>query len=281
MTRWGTGRGLCAWALIALLMGPGCAKKRPPVEAPAQAPPVVLQMAQSRPIPDPLQARYSFRIRSERLDLAGSTNGVLIVDRPGNAHLALLAPIGGPVFTLSSDGAGVSVVLPRDRRHLVSPDAQGVLNEAAGGFASLDDLFGLLVGDLPLDDARVVGRTEREDEVHVVLDGPNETVVVVVLDPALATPKLLQAQRDGQRVLSASWAPFQEVDGALLPTEVALEVPALDLRIDLRYRSWRVLEEVPDVFGLGAPAGFSTGSLEEALRELSARLPDQAAVDDR
>lgn len=264
---------------LSLLLLFGCARGMKP-EVPTQEPAAVLDMARARPIPDPLQGKFTIKVRSERLDIAGSTNGVIIVDRPGKGHIAILGPLGGPLFTLSSDGVGVSVVLPRDSRHLLALDAETVLEQAAPGLAELDDLFGLLLGDIPVDEARVREVKKLDEErVLVVLEGPDDTVIAVTLRSAVGTPEAIIVQRStGERVLAATFATFTEVEGALMPSQVAVEVPSLDLRVDLAYRSWRLLDEVPPVFGLEAPPGFTTESLERAVQDMALGLADDTAA---
>lgn len=267
-------------AAFSVLLLIGCARTMKPPEVPTQQPPAVLEMARARAVPDPLRARFNVRIRSRALDVAGSTHGVLIVDRPGKGHIAIMGPLGGPLFTLSSDAVGVAAVLPRDRRHLAAVDAQSVLQDTVPGLAELDDLFGLLVGDVPLDEERVRQVQRLDDErVVVVLDGPDGVLIAVTLWTATATPSGIVAQRSGgERLMAVTFAPFQEAEGALMPTDVALEVPSLDLRVDLSYRSWRVLDTVPDVFGLDTPAGYTTESLERFLQDLASRTLQGAAT---
>lgn len=263
---------------LALLLLFGCAKTMKP-EAPTREPEMVLEMARARAIPDPLQGKFTFKIRSKVLDVAGTTNGVILTDRPGKGHVAILGPLGGPLFTLSSDAVGVSVLLPRDKRHLLALDAEEVLEDVAPGLAELDDLFGLFLGDVPVDDARLRDVQKLDEErVLVVLEGPDETLIAVTLRTSVGTPESVIVQRPGgERLLAATFAPYEAVDGALMPTQVAVEVPKLDLRVDLTYRSWKVLDEVPPVFGLEAPGGFTTESLEHFVQELAVGLADEAA----
>lgn len=266
--------------LLVALFVLGCTRSLP--APPAARPASVLDQARARPVPSPLQARFSFKIRSEALDLAGSTGGALIVDRPGHGHLAVLGPLGGPMLTVQTDGLGLAVAIPKDRRHLVALDAEQVLRETTGGIAGLDDLIGLMVGDLPLDAATVLSEQLQEGgDLAVVLEGPKGTSLLAVLDDLQATPVSLEARdADGKVVLTAAYEPFapREGDGALLPTRVQLAVPLLELDLDVRYKSWATPDPVPDVFGLAAPDGFTTGLLEDAVKDVAGELVRQAAA---
>jgi len=125
------------------------------------------------------------------------------------------------------------------------------------------------VGRVPLEDERLQGVRALDDgRVMALLDGGDGVVVSVVLRPTDGTPASLVAQRGDSRLLAATFAEFEDGAGALLPTDVAVEVPGLDLRVDLEYRSWRRPDPVPDVFGVSAPPGFTTeplGPLLEAV----------------
>jgi len=254
-----------------LLLFVGCAR-RPALVTP---PPTEVAAAHARPVPAQLQARFHFKVRSARLDLAGSTGGGLIVDRPGRGNLAIFGPLGAPLLTVQTDGVGLAVLTRQDRRHLLAEDAEEVLREVTGGVAGLDEILGLLVGVLPLEGSAVQSqRRVEQGGVQVSLAGPNDTAVVALLDPATATLSSLQA-RDaaGEVVLTAVYAPFAALDddGPLMPTEVSLTVPSLDLELNLRFKSWRALDEVPAVFALNPPPGFTTEPLMDALLSLPPR----------
>ena len=231
------------------------------------APEGVLEMARARPVPTTLQARYNIKIRSKLLDVAGSTGGGLVTDRPGKGYLAILGPLGSPLLTVASDGEGLAATIPKNERHLVAADAEAVLQEATGGVAGMDDVLALLVGDLPFDEAKVKSKKRLPDGlVQITFAGPSKTTVEVVLNGADGTPRQIRALGPkGQPVLTANYEPFADRDGHLMPTVVELVVPDLDLTVDLRYKTWKVLEEAPDVFVLQAPEGYDTESLEEAV----------------
>jgi outer membrane biogenesis lipoprotein LolB len=265
--------------LLALLFVIGCSRSlpAPPVESRA----TVLEAARARPIPERLTGRFSFKVRSEVLDLAGSTGGAIVLDRPGRGHLAVLGPLGGPLMTVQTDGLGVAVALMRDRRHLVAVDAEQVLRETTGGVAGIDDLLGLMAGDVPLDDAEIREQQTLEGgDLRVVLSGPQGTSLVAVLDDATATPISLEAlDAQGKVVLTAAYEAFepQGEGGPLLPTRVAMNVPLLELDLDVRYKTWTQPETVPEVFGLDTPEGFSSELLEHAVKGVAEELVRQTA----
>lgn len=249
--------------VLTVLFVLGCGRTLPAPAPAAQA--SLLDAARARTVPARLLAKLSVQVRSEAMDVAGSSGGALILDRPGRGHVAVFSPLGGPLVTLQTDGTGLALALARERRHLVAAEADRVVREQTGGLVGIDEVLGLLVGDLPLDGLAPAGERRTADgDLEVVLEGPRGSRVVAVLDDPTAVPvSLVATDREGRIALRAAFAPFAAgADGVLLPTEVALAVPALDLDVELRYRSWTFPETVRDVFGLAPPEGFATGPLE-------------------
>jgi hypothetical protein len=202
------------------------------------------------------------------MDLASGANGIWISDRPGRGHLAILGPLGGPLATLSTDGAGLVVALPNERRLLAGLDAGANLHDATHGAFSLDDMVGLLTGDLPFDDAPVKRRTILDDgRAWVQLEAPNGGEVDVVLDPQLATPvSLVLREKTGRELLLARFEPFEvRDDGTLVPTEVQVVVPAMELTLELRFKHWEILDAAPPVFDLAAPTGWTIEPLQSSV----------------
>lgn len=244
---------------------------------------IVIDAARARPVPDPLRARLNVKLQSKDLDVAGSVGAGLVVDRPGKGRLDLLSPLGGALATVSTDGAALSVLLTGKRQQIVATDAEVVLREATGGAAGVDDVLALLVGDVPFEDAKITGVAREGDpaqpetlRVKVVLDGPEKSRVSIWLDPADATMRRLVAEgRDGVEVLRAELDPFEDRDGALMPTKVALTVPALTLEAEVRYKSFEALAEAPAVFDVRAPDGWTIVPMEEATKSISDKLGEK------
>jgi hypothetical protein len=103
-----------------------------------------------------------------------------------------------------------------------------------------------------------------------VLQGPNKTVVEALLEPIHGTPvQILARDKKGKVLLTADYGAFEEEDGQLLPTEVHIAVPDLDLTVDLKYKNWKFPEEPPDVFTVAAPEGFLVEDLGEIVVDLA------------
>ncbi|MEQ1567416.1 MAG: hypothetical protein ABMA64_17370 [Myxococcota bacterium] len=249
----------------------GCARGLRPAPA-VDAVGDLVAAARARPVADRVIGRFSVALSTA--DDHVSTQGAVVLDRPGRGHVALLGPLGGPVATLQSDGAGVAVALSRGHQHYVAADGHAAMFDASG--VALDDLFGLFVGDPPLDRAEIVERRVVPDGAEVVLEGPRGARVTLEL-ASDATPRRISAvDGDGRLQLRATYAPFAALavaDGSevRVPTELVLELPAYAVSAELDFKSWTVPDTVPDVFSLAPPEGFASSPLEAALGGLGAR----------
>lgn len=273
----------CRRALMPLVFVLGCGRglKAPP--APVEQPASLLEVARKRPVPEVVAARVSLKVRSKPLKLAGTVGAGLVVERPGRGRLDVVGPFGGTLLTLSSDGEALSVLLVGARRHLVAADAEAVVREVSSGAAGLDDLVSVLVGDIPFDDVEATAVSAAEDGSAMArLEGPRDTELEVHLDQAGMPTRIDAFDPKGGLLLSAVYEGFEEVDGGTLPTALTLELPSLELTIDMRYKSWSVLGEAPVDFTVGTPEGFAAESLEDAVRAaaVSAALQMMAPAGD-
>lgn len=249
------------------MITPGC-KRTPVASLVPSADQALLELATARPVPAALRSRFGFKLQSEAF--SGSTGGALVTDRPGNGHLAVLSPLGGALLTLHTDGQGLAVVDKRNRSHGYVPDAESTLRDATEGLAGLDEVLGLLVGDLPIDGLKVTERSRTPDgDLALGLAGPRQTTVALTLDDPLGTPVALSVtDRDGQVLLTADYGPFEVLDAeaaepTYMPSEVSVAMARFGVSIDVRFKRWHVLTgDVPDVFGLDAPDGFTSFPLD-------------------
>lgn len=267
-------RYFCIFVLYFTLCG--CGPRSQPTPAPAPRDDLV-DMARARPIADILQARFHIKLRSSVLDLAGSTGGGLVVERPGRGYLAILGPLGSPLLTAASDGEAMGVMIAKGKRYLVAEDAEQVLSETTSGVAGMDDVLALLVGDLPFDKAAITSSKVVEPSGRQVeFSGPSGTRVEAIIDARTATPRALSAfDEKGGLVLKAEYGEFEAIGESLMPKSVDLFVPELGLTIGLRYKGWSTPEEAPDVFKIESPEGMTVESLNEMIAKLvTKRLED-------
>jgi hypothetical protein len=259
---------LKAARLLTLMLLLSCGPKPPPA-APETDVSATLAMARARPAPERAQARFTIKLRSKPLELAGTTGGGLVVDRPGRLHIEIFGPLGSSLLKVTSDGEALGVLLPKEERQLLAPSADEALREMSGGTLSLDDLAGVLLGDLPFDVAEVKGSRVLEDGTHQLDLEAQGVSVQADLDPTTGTPRhLLATDGDGVMMVEATYGVFTEIDGLLWPSEVEIFLPAVDLTTSLRFKGWKAIDEVPPVFDLTPPEGFVTEDLQEALKDL-------------
>lgn len=257
-------------SLIAVLLA--CGPKTPGPSAIQSDIATTLEMARTRPTPARASVRVTVKVKSDPLGVAGSTGGGLVVDRPGRLFLEVFGPLGSSLVKVASDGEGLSVLLPKDKRQLSARSAESALRELSGDAIGLDDLAGLLVGDLPFDAAELKATRVLDDGTHQAdLEAPGGVLVVADLDPAQGTPThLLAKDQDGMTMVEAWYGPFEpDEEGLLWPSEVEVQLPAVELLASLKYKTWRSVEQAPPVFSTAAPEGFETEDLEDALRGLA------------
>lgn len=251
----------------------GCGKTLKPPQPAVDDAAALVEAARERATPARVRARFHVQVASTALDLAGSTGGGLVLDRPGRARMDLFGPLGSPVVQLAADGEAVQVLLLRQQLHYYALDAEEAVRGSTGGAVGLDTLLGVVVGDLPFDDAEARSWARLpEGGVRLVLDGPEGSTVEAVVDPAWRAPERLEARgADGTVLLRAAYGGWQPLadGGVLVPDEVALYLPGLDLSLDLRFRRWEPLDEVGDVFHPEVPDGFVSVPLEAALAEMA------------
>lgn len=256
-------------ATLAVVLVVGCVKVVPPLVATA-AREDLLATFRAREVPARTVARFQIQLQTEARTI--TLPGAWVVDRPARGHVALLGPLGGPLATLQSDGVGLSVALSRGQQHFLAERADAVLRDTTGGALGVSDLFGLLVGDPPLDGAPALAvRSLPDGDVQIDLDGPADTVVSeVVANPAGTLARLVATGADGEVQLTVDYAPFAPITegGPLVPTELTVTIPALKLVANVRVKSWTAPEVVPDVFSLASPPGFTTAPFETLVDPL-------------
>lgn len=251
-------------ALVLLLLA-GCPRDPTPT-GPDVRPEVTLERARARSIPDPVRTRLRLHAEAPLLDISGATGGGLLLDRPGLFRLEVFHPVSGRLLVLWSDGEALGLLQPPASRHVIAAHADQVLTEVTGGMLDMDDFLGLLVGDLPLDDAPV-GEIVREDEqVVVTLDGPRDTTLRAWLEADRAVPLRVEAtDADGLLLARVDYPDWVRVQGRWMPAALTVEIPALTATVELLVDAWDVPQELPDgAFTVETPAGYTEEALETA-----------------
>ena len=262
----------------------GCDKNGPPPEVPVE--PIeaiaVLEQARARPVPAQVRVRFQIKVRSEALDVAGSTGGGLVLARPGRGRLDVLGPLGSPLVSIAADGQSLDALLTRKKRHLQAASADDVIQEITKGAAGIDDLLAVLQGDLPFDRAPAKSLERIDDTlVRLTLGGPKGVDVRADLNALDATPRRIEAYdtEEDRLLLAVDYEEFVDTDGVLFPEALTLTVPALDLVVTLEFKTWQTLDEVPEVFALKVPESIVTEQIEEVLKQLGETMAPPAEDD--
>ena len=275
---------LSALGLSLLLTLVGCDKSGPPPVAPVE--PVeaiaVLEQARARPVPSQVRVRFQINVRSEALDVAGSTGGGLVLARPGRGRLDVMGPLGSPLVSIAADGQSLDALLTRKKRHLQAASADQVIQEITKGAAGIDDLLAVLQGDLPFDRAPAKSLERIDDTlVRLTLGGPKGVDVRADLNGLDATPRRIEAYdtEEDRLLLAVDYEDFTETEGVLYPEALTLTVPALDLVVTLEFKTWQTLDEVPEVFALKVPESIVTEKIEDVLKDLGQSLQEPTDED--
>lgn len=251
--------GRRAW-LLALVLG-ACVKKPVVPTGPRLEDDELLKVVRERPVDDILQARFSIKVRSPKLGIvAPRLAGALVISRPDNAWIAVYDPVGSPVVQLASDGERVIFLNSRDREAVVQTAAGDVLGEVTGGRFAMADIVDILLGMLPVDRLDAVGKEDTPEGVRYTFEGPGGLGIAAWVDPSVGTPLRLEvAGKDGLVSVSASYVSFITTEeGRLMPAGIAVEVPSVELTLDLAFKSWKPLPEPPDLFAPPVPEGYTT-----------------------
>ncbi len=245
---------------IVVLASVGC--RRPVRPLPAGEAGDALSLLRAE-VADPLRGRFSFKIASEPLGLKGSTGGALIVDRPGRLHFAVLGPLGGPLATAQTDGERASIVIRRDARHYWADAVEATVREWTDEELGVDGVVGLFLGQVPEPDPAELVATP-DGGLRYERNG----VQVVLEDTPLRPREVRLVEPDGTERLILRYEGFEVTEAGVLPTAWSLAVPALELALDVRFKSFEPLEVAPEVFDTEAPQGFASARWEDVASAL-------------
>jgi outer membrane biogenesis lipoprotein LolB len=241
-----------------------CAKKPAPYAISRVEPALVWGQLNELSFPDQLQSRFQIKVRSKPMGLGGTTGGGLQVARPGRARLEIFGPLGGSLVSVASDGEALGVWLARDHRHLRASDAESMIRDATGGAVGMDEVLGLLVGQVPLPDEVPSFSHLDSGLVRASYVGPRGLILDLDVDPQAGTPMRLTAkEREDQVTFEVAYEGWSAFGAGQLPQKVDLTFPAVELFVSFRYASWKV----PDTL-LSMDTDPPTGVVSEPLLEL-------------
>lgn len=262
-------KNLAPWLLLLTL---GCGPKQPPLPAVGGFDTVeqVRDAAWARAVPSTLQAKVSLNIDAPRQGVKGTARGGLQLHEPGHVRLDLFSPIGTPLLFLAADGQALRLFSTSKGEFLQAEDAEGALRSLTGGAAGLNDVVSVLAGRLPFAGATLRSSSREGGVSRLTFASPQGATAEVEVDEATLTTRAVRAMTaTGELALTATYGAYVNVGGALVPEQVSVELPSLDMRLVLTLSSWEALSEVPDSFVLSPPEGIVPQDLLSALAALA------------
>ena len=252
-------RYLVFWVLMLVM---GCPKA--PNNLTDQA---LLELGQSRDIPYAMRGKFSAKVTAKGDPMPGLP-GAMILHQPDRFRIALNAPIGGPVFTLISDGTGVGLVLHRENVYILVEHAADLLGPLVNQGVGLESLTAVLLGSVPWSETAPSSIEEIEDGIRFVYSGPEGSSVKVQLHPGGELALLETFDAEDVLVFSVAHREYSKVEGFRMPKKTYIQMPAADLSVQLKFSDWSELAKIPNAFGLDAPSGVEVIGYEEALERL-------------
>jgi len=254
---------LTRWGWLAVLALAGCPAKKQVAPAP---PPTAEAVADAYGLPARVQARFGTKIRSPNTNV--NLPGGMVLELPSKAYIVLQNPVGGKEIAVNFNGSQGSLMINRGKLFGVSGDINNELGKLTGGAFTVDDIVLLLMGRLPTDKLEQLG-TDGNAELYQAQD-----VQFRVVRAEDNFPQAITATRGDETVAEVTYAPFQQVGEHWLPSSFALGIPSADTSVELRMKSWKLLEIAPDVFSIETPKGFEARDLRDVLEDMASAPPN-------
>ncbi len=201
------------------------------------------------------------KMRVEAPNQAASAPITIVLDRPDRSSLAVLGPLGGPLWTMTTVGSTLSVLDVRGRQQHLAIDAGQVLGDVLG--VDAPTLWGILVGDpvvLPPEGLPGPVPGTRLSDLPLV-SGRSLRILAEV--PSGRPVHILALDVSGTPRASVHYGPFVAYGNVALPSTVDVEVHELNLTVRLEFTGFNDTDPLPDVFSLVPPPGFTTSPLTD------------------
>ena len=245
----------------------GCTARSAP--RPAAAPPGSLPDAQR--ILDSLAERRS-AVRSVRAmarlsysspEESRKAKQLLIAARPDRLRFEIFSPFGTVFVLTAADGTLAAWARDQSTVYRGSASAEN-LRRYAQVDLPVPTAVDLLLGTPPL--AAATDRVVSADDGAVELwqDG-GRGVEVLWLSPTLEPLRYEQRAADGHVLLRATFGQYDAIDGVRIPTQLGIELPPAQRRLDIALSDTEVNPPLADaVFALETPPGSKEIDLDHA-----------------
>ena len=187
---------------------------------------------------------------------------LLIAARPDRLRFEILSPFG-TVFVLTA-ADGVLAAWAREESTVYRGSASAAnLQRYAQVDLPVTTAVDLLLGTPPLPAAtdRVVS---ADDGAVELWQDSGRGVQVLWVSPELEPQRYEQRAGDGHVLLRATFGQYAAIDGVRIPTQLGIELPPLQRRLDIALADTEVNPVLADaVFALETPAGSKEVNLDQ------------------
>lgn len=190
---------------------------------------------------------------------------LLIAERPDRLRFEILSPFGTVFVLTAADGVLAAWAREESTVYRGSASAENLLRYAQVDLP-VPTAVDLLLGTPPL--ASASDRVVSADDGAVELwQDTGRSVQVLWLTPALEPLRYEQRAADGHVLLRATFAEYSAIDGVRIATQLGIELPADQRRLDIALSETEVNPVLTDaVFALETPVGSKEVDLDRTGR---------------
>jgi len=259
---------LGAWLGLAFILA-GCAARAPhaPPAGPGGPLPSAAQiddaLAQRRAAVRSVRALA--RLRYSAPEESRSAKQLIIAERPDRLRFEILSPFGAVFVLTAADGALAAWTRSESTVYRGSASAEN-LQRYAQVDLPVATAVDLLLGTPPLQ-ANADGVVSADDDGIELWQESGRGVRVGWFSPALEPLRYEQRDADGHVLLRATFGQYATVDGVRLPTQLGIEIPSAQRRVDIDLAEPEVNPVLSNaLFALETPAGSKEVDLDRVAQ---------------
>jgi outer membrane lipoprotein-sorting protein len=192
-----------------------------------------------------------------------STRQLMIAERPDRLRLEVLSPFG-TVFVLTTGSGRLAAYVPDERTMYRGSASADNLARYTQIDLPASDAVDLLLGTPPLAGDRASVVSEEDGLLKLWQDAGGKVYVTWFTD-RLEPARYEQRDSEGRVLLRARYGAFTDVAATRLPSELEVELPSSQQRINISYRQSEANPPLADTtFALITPPGSREIALDRA-----------------
>lgn len=261
------GRAIAVFATVVLVAG--CAARSTPgptspgTTADASLPPpqrILDALAQRREAVRSLRAMA--RLNYSSPEESRRAKQLVIAERPDRLRFEVLSPFGAVYVLAAANGSLAAWARAESTVYRGHASAEN-LQRYAQVDLPVTTAVDLLLGTPPLLSGLESVVSADQGLVELWQD-TGRTVLVLWVSPQLEPQRYEQRANDGRVLLRATFGAYAAIDGVRVPTQLGIELPPAQRRIDIALSETEVNPPLPDtVFALETPAGSKEVNLDD------------------